>query len=163
MRCSQPVPRLPFHPGFCGVVLREMYCPSVVTPSVILPPPPLSCPTPCPSPGGGWGAALGQHKNVCYGSLCCCVGDCVVRHCHLYPLYSAQDILLTFAEMELDSTAMFTPGTNVMFIRSTRGPVLARVVGSSEHRDACRCISKEHEGKAVLPPYSFVLQCNSCA
>ena len=42
-----------------------------------------------------------------------------MRHCHLYPLYSWQDILLAFAEMELDSTAIFTPGTNVMFIRST--------------------------------------------
>ena len=47
------------------------------------------------------------------GSLCCCVGDCVVGHCHLYPLHSWQDILLTFAEMELDSTTMFPPGTNV--------------------------------------------------
>ena len=55
--------------------------------------------------------ALGQHKNFCYGSLCCCVGDCVVGHCHLYPLHSWQDILLTFAEMELDSTTMFPPGT----------------------------------------------------
>ena len=42
-----------------------------------------------------------------------------MRHCHLYPLYSWQDILLTFAEMEFDSTTMFTPGTDVMFIRST--------------------------------------------
>ena len=67
----------------------------------------------------------------CYGSLCCCVGDCVVRQCDLHPLYSWQDILLTFAEMELDSTAMFTPGTNVMFIRSTGEPVLAQVVGYS--------------------------------
>ena len=42
------------------------------------------------------------------------MGDCVVRHCHLYPLYSWQDILLTFAEMEPDSTTRFTPGTNVI-------------------------------------------------
>ena len=47
------------------------------------------------------------------GSLCCCVGDCVVGHCHLYPLHSWRDILLIFAEMELDSTTMFPPGTNV--------------------------------------------------
>ena len=52
-------------------------------------PPPLSCPTPCLSPGGG---GLGDRhlvktKFFYYGSLCCCVGDCVVRHCHLYPLY----------------------------------------------------------------------------
>ena len=71
-------------------------------------PPSLSCPTPCPSRGGGGGASLGQHKYFCYGSKCCCVGDCVVRHCRLYPLYSRQDILLTFAEMELDSTTIFT-------------------------------------------------------
>ena len=81
-------------------------------------PPPLSFPTPC-VPRGGGGASLGQPKIFCCGSLCCCVGDCVVGHCHLYPLYSWQDILLTFAEMELDSTTMFPPGTNVMFIRST--------------------------------------------
>ena len=127
------------------------------------PPPTLSCPTPCPSPAGGGGLSLGQHKNFCYGSLCCCVGDFVVRHCHLHPLYSWKDILLTFAEMELDSTTMFTPGTNVIFIRSTREPILGQVVGYSEHGDACRRISFEHEGKTVLPLYSFVLQCNFCA
>ena len=49
-----------------------------------------------------------------------------MRHCHLYPLYSWQDMLLTFAEMELDSTSMFTPGTNVMFIRYTGEPVWRR-------------------------------------
>ena len=64
------------------------------------------------------------------------MGDCVVGHCYLYPLYSWQDILLTFAEMELDSTTMFPLGTNVMFIRSTGEPVLAQVVGHSEHGDA---------------------------
>ena len=74
-----------------------------------------------------------------------------MRHCHLYPLCSWQDILLTFAEMELDSTTMFTPGTNVMFIRSTGEPVLAQVVGYSEHGDAYRRISYEREGKTVLP------------
>ena len=57
-------------------------------------------------------------------------------HCHLYPLYSWQDILHTFAELELDSTTMFPPGTNVMSIRSTGEPVLAQVVGQSERGDA---------------------------
>ena len=47
-------------------------------------------------------------------------------HYHLHPLHSWQDILLTFAEMELDSTTMFPPGTSVMFIRSTWEPVLGR-------------------------------------
>ena len=79
-----------------------------------------------------------QLKKICYS---CCVGDCVVMQCHLYPLYSWQDILLFFAEMELDSTTMFTPGTNVMFIRSTGEPVLVQVVGYSEHGDAYHCIS----------------------
>ena len=131
-----------------------------------VPPPPLSCPTPCPSPGGGgWlgGPSLGQHKTFCYCSLCCCVGDCVVRHCHLYPLYSWQDILPTFAELVLHSTTMFTPGTNVMFIRSEGEPVLAQVVGYSEPGDAYRRISYEREGKTVLPLYSFVLQCDFCS
>ena len=57
-------------------------------------------------------------------------------HCHLYPLHSWQDILLTFAEMEPDNTTMFPPGTNVMFIRSTEEPVLVQVVGHPEHGDA---------------------------
>ena len=81
--------------------------------------------------------------------------------CEALPLVSLvlwQDTLLIFAEMELDSTTIFTPGTNVMFICSTGEPVLAQVVGYSEHGDAYRRISY-----AVLPLYSFVLQCNFCA
>ena len=111
-------------------------------------PPPFSCPPPlCSSPGrGGGGPSPGQHKYFCCGSLCCCVGDCVVRHCHLYPLYSWQDILLT---LELDSTTMFPPGTNVMFIRSIGKPVLAQVVGHSEHGDAYCRIYYECEGKML--------------
>ena len=62
----------------------------------------------------------------------------------MYALDSWQNILLTLAEMELDSTTMFTPGTNVMFVRYTAEPVLAQVVGYSEHGDACRRISYEH-------------------
>ena len=77
-------------------------------------PPPLSFPIPCRSPGGDGGPSLGQQKNFRCGSLCCCVGDCVVGHCHLYPLHSWRDILLTFAEMELDSTTMFPLGTGQM-------------------------------------------------
>ena len=71
-------------------------------------------------------------------------------HCHLYPLHSWQDILLTFAEMEPDNTTMFPPGTNVMFIRSTGEPVLAQVVGHSEHGDAYRRITYDRDGKTVL-------------
>ena len=59
--------------------------------------------------------------------------DCVVGHYHLHPLHLWQDILLTFGEMELDSTTIFPLGTSVMFIRSTGEPVLAQVVGHSEH------------------------------
>ena len=70
------------------------------------PSPPLSFP-------GGGGGSLGQPKLFRCGSLCCCVGDCVVGHCHLYPLHSWQ--FAHFAEMELDSTTMFPPGTRVMF------------------------------------------------
>ena len=65
------------------------------------PPLPLSFPTPYRSPRGGGGPSLGQPKIFRYGSLCCCVGDCVVGHCHLHPLYSWLDILLTFAEWNL--------------------------------------------------------------
>ena len=67
----------------------------------VVPPPPLVIPLPLSFPGGG--GSLGQPKFFRCGSLCCCVGDCVVGHCHLHPLHSWQDILLTFAEMELDS------------------------------------------------------------
>ena len=82
------------------------------------PPPPPLCPSPpLVLPQGGGGHHLVNPKFF-IAALCCCVGDCVVGHCHLYPLYSWQDILLTFAEMELDSTTMFPPGTNVIFIRS---------------------------------------------
>ena len=119
----------------------------------IPPPPPLSFPTPCCSPGGGGGVggpSLGQPKNFRCSSLCCCVGDCVVGHCHLYPLHSWQGILLTFAEMELDNTTMFPLGTNVMFIRSTEEPVLLQVVGHSEHGDAYRRITYDRDGKTVL-------------
>ena len=55
----------------------------------------------------------------------------VVGHCHLYPLHSWRDILLTFAEMELDSTTMFPPvtdddsnldsDTEVVWVKSARG------------------------------------------
>ena len=71
-------------------------------------------------------------------------------HCHLYPLHSWQDILLTFAEMELDNTTTFPPGTNVIFIRSTEEPVLVQVVGHSEHGDAYRRIIYDRDGKTVL-------------
>ena len=117
---------------------------------VVTPPPPLSFPTPCRSPGGGGGPSLGQPKIFRCSSLCCCVGDCVVGHYHLHPLHSWQDILLTFAEMEIDSTTMFPPGTSVMFIRSTGEPVLAQVVGHSEHGDVYRRITYDRDGKTVL-------------
>ena len=109
----------------------------------VIPPHPLSF------PGGGGGGSLGQPKIFRCGSLCCCVGDCVVA-LPLVSLALMQDILLTFAEMELDSTTIFPPWTNVMFIRSTGEPVLARVVGHSEHGDAYRRITFDRDGKTVL-------------
>ena len=63
--------------------------------------------------------------------------------------------------MELDSTTMFTPGMNVMFLCPTGEPVLAQVVGDAEHGDAYRRISHERQGKTVLPLSSFILQCIS--
>ena len=100
--------------------------------------------------GGGRGASLGQPKISGCGSRCCCVGYFVVAHGHLYPFYSWQKILLTFAEMELGNTTMFPHGPNVLFISSTRGAVCAHVVGHSKHGDAYRCIIYEHDGKPVL-------------
>ena len=87
------------------------------------PHPPRAVPHPLSFPrGGGGGPSLGQPKIFRCGSLCCCVGGCVVGHYHLHPLHSWQDILLTFGEVELDNTTMFPPGTSVMFIRSTGEP-----------------------------------------
>ena len=79
-----------------------------------------------------------------------------MAHCHLYPLHSWQDILLTFAKMELDSTTMFPPGTSVIFIRSTGPPVLAQVAGHWEYGDAYRRVTYDCDGKTVLC-------CNFCA
>ena len=90
-------------------------------------------------PGGG--GSLGQPNFF--------VGDCVVGHCHLHPLYPWQDVLLTSAEMELDSTTMLPLGTNIMFIRSTGEPVLPQVVGYSEHGDAYGRMTYECAGKIL--------------
>ena len=122
---------------------------SVLTESKLWYPPPRVVPHPLSFPGGG-GASLGQPKIFRCGSLCCCAGGCVVGHYHLHPLHSWQDILLTFTEMELDNTTMFPPGTSVMFIRSTGEPVLAQVIGHSEHGDAYHRISYDRDGKTVL-------------
>ena len=103
----------------------------------VVPSPPRVVPHPLSFPGGGGGGSLGQPKIFRCSSLCCCVGGCVVGHYHLHPLHSWQDILLTFAEMELDNTTMFPSGTSVMFIRSTGEPVLAQVVGHSEECPWC--------------------------
>ena len=48
------------------------------------------------------------------------------------------------------STTMFPLGTSVMFVRSTGEPFLAQVVGHSEHSDAYRRITYDHDGKTVL-------------
>ena len=107
------------------------------------PPPPLSFPTPCRAPGGVGGPSLGQPKIFRCGSLCCYVGDCVVGHCHLYPLHSWRDILLSFAEMELDSTTMFPPGANVTdddsYLNSDTEVVWVKSALGSAHTDfGCR-------------------------
>ena len=113
-------------------------------------------PPPCRSPplvvprGGGWGTVTWSTQNFSLRLIVLLLGDCVVGHYHLHPLHSWQDILLTFAEMELDSTTMFPPGTSVMFIRSTGEPVLAQVVGHSEHGDAYHRITYDRDGKTVL-------------
>ena len=139
------------HAGFSrhGCCLCNTHIPHVqaCVCSEYLPPPPCRSPPLVVPRGGG---SLGQPKIFRCGSLCCCEGDCVVGHCHLYPLHSWQDILLTFAEMELDSTTMFPPGTSMMFIRSTGEPVLAQVIGHSEHGDAYRRITYDRDGKTVF-------------
>ena len=132
------------------VLLLPLGVPPMPAPARSIPSPPLDVAHPLSFPGGGGGGSLGQPKIFRCGSLCCCVGDCVVGHCHLYPLYSWQEILLTFAEMELDSTTMFPPGTNVMFICSTGEPVLVQIVGHSEHSGAYRRMTYDHDGKTVL-------------
>ena len=61
------------------------------------PSPPSAPPLKQVSRGGG-GGSLGQPTIFRCGSLYCCVGDSAVGHCHLYPLHSWHDILLTFDE-----------------------------------------------------------------
>ena len=119
-------------------------------------PPPLVVPHPLSFPGGGGGAVTWSTQNFSLRLFVLLLGDCVVGHYHLHPLHSWQDILLTFAEMELDSTNMFPPGTSVMFIRSTGEPVLAQVVGHSEHGDAYRRITYDRDGKTVLHDHASV-------
>ena len=63
----------------------------------IVPSPPRVVPHPLLFPGGGWGTVTWSTQNFRCGSLCCCVGGCVVGRYHLHPLHSWQDILLTFA------------------------------------------------------------------
>ena len=109
------------------------------------PPPPCRSP-PLVVPRGGVGDRHLVNPKFFVAAHCVVVGC----HYHLHPLHSWQDILLTFAEMELDSTTMFPPGTSVMFIRSTGEPVLAQVVGHSEHGDAYRRITYDRDGKTVL-------------
>ena len=90
--------------------------------------PPLVLPHPLSFPGGGGGFRDRHLVNrkflfqLTVLLLCCCLGDCGVRHCLLYPLYSWQASLLSVAETERDSTTMFTPGMNVMSICSKKGP-----------------------------------------
>ena len=113
---------------------------------------PLVVPHPLsfPAGGGGVGDRHLVNPNFSLRLIVLLLGDCVVGHYHLHPLHSWQDILLTFAEMELDSTTIFPPGTSVMFIRSTGEPVLAQVFGHSEHGDAYRRITYDRDGKTVL-------------
>ena len=113
-------------------------------------PPPLVVPHPLSFPGGGGGTVTWSTQNFSLRLIVLLLGDCVVGHYHLHPLQSWQDILLTVAEMELDSTTMFPPGTSVMFIRSMGEPVLAQVVGHSGHGDAYCRITYDRDGKTVL-------------
>ena len=110
---------------------------SILPPRVV--PHPLSFPG---GGGGGGGPSLGQPKIFRCGSLCCCVGGCVVGHYHLHPLHSWQDVLLTFAEMELDNTTMFPLGTSVMFSlpRAPSPPRPAQSEASSSTRAEQRAL-----------------------
>ena len=68
--------------------------------------------------------------------------------------------MVTFAAMKLDSTTMFPPGT---IIRSTGEPVLAQVVGHSEHGNAYCHITFDCDGKTVLHDRASVLAPLKCA
>ena len=85
----------------------------------LLTPPPPPCPAPPLVFPQGWvgGPSLGQHKNFCYGSLFWCVGDCVVRHCLLYPLYSWHSAP---AKPPAKCAAQSIPGKVVSMCRSPR-------------------------------------------
>ena len=115
----------------------------------------MSFPTPCRSPGG-MGGVTWSTQNFSLRLIVLLCGWLCCGALPLEPLHSWSDILLTFAEMELDSTTMFPHGTSVMFIRSTGEPVLAQVVGHSQHGDAYRRISYDRDGKTVLPDRASV-------
>ena len=105
--CRLPLMNLPF----CVHIFQPVF--SVVSCQLVLeatPPPPCRSPPLVVPRGGAGGPSPGQPKIFRYGSLCCCVGDCVVGYCHLYPLYSWQDILLTFAEWNLTAQPCFSLG-----------------------------------------------------
>ena len=79
-----------------------------------IPPPPLVVPPPLSFPRGGGGRHLVNPKFF-IAAHCVVVWVTVLwgTATTQYPLHSWRDILLTFAKMELDSTTMFPPGTNV--------------------------------------------------
>ena len=68
--------------------------------------------------------------------------------------------------MEPDATTLFTPGTSVIYTRSTGAPVLGQVVGYSELGDAylSLCVDRDKlcTPKFLMPCY-FVFCRNFCA
>ena len=64
--------------------------------------------------GGGGGPSLGQPKIFRCGSLCCCVGGCVVGQYHLHPLHSPMMTLPVVVWMHRTVQGMQTVGQKVM-------------------------------------------------
>ena len=122
--------------GFCGCRRHRRFC--------FRHTPPMSFPTPCPSPGGGLGDRHLVNPHFFVAAHCV-----FVWHCRLYPLYSWQDILLIFAEMELDSTTAPSAPRGNLFWR-----------GSLDIQSTVMHLRARWQDVMLN---SFVLCCNFCA
>ena len=78
------------------------------------------------APGGGGGRHFVNHQKIARSTHC---------------TYCDRTFAVAYLLVDLDSTTLFPPGTDVIFIRSTKEPTLARVIVYSECGDEYRRIT----------------------
>ena len=103
-------------------------------------PPFLStAPPPPPRPWWGrhwWGGNchfVNHHKIACCTLKLLCVAPLLLLPTHC--IYCDRTCPVAHSLMDFDSTTLFPPRTDVIFICSTNEPTVARVIGHSEHGD----------------------------